>query len=607
MRRMLLVPLLLLPGSLVLWGVGVSDPANKHNLSIAGPGPVRAIAEDEICIFCHTPHTANPVVPLWNHAMSSGVTYSAYGSTTMKAVVGQPNGSSKLCLSCHDGTVALGSTVNNGSITLSGTDPQGRLTGASVLGTDVSNDHPFSFIPVTGGETVDPPAGDKVKLDANGNLQCRSCHDPHEQDNDTTMKKFLVKENRFSALCVTCHQKEYWAQNPSSHQNSPKLYSALQGAHTGYTAVDTNGCESCHKPHSATTGQRVLKGQEEATCGTSAGLQCHGGSNVADYDIATEFNKAYTHPTYRLTPSSHDESESPMNPIYRMPELSATAPRHAECPDCHNPHAAYDYSSSAPKGSGALAGVWGINHSGTLVPPAGLPPSVNEYEICFKCHGDSANKPQPGGSPWPPYPARQQPQFNMRLLFDPSNPAYHPVEARGANRTVPSLVPPWTTDSIMYCSDCHDNDNSRGAGGTGPRGPHGSIYKHLLQSRYEMDGEYQVESSTVYALCYRCHSRTSVLADTSFAEHRMHIVDERTPCSICHDPHGISSAQGNPTNNSNLINFDLRFVTPSRTGILRFEDIGDRTGRCYLTCHDQDHDPKSYGAARGGIRTTAER
>jgi len=44
---------------------------------------------------------------LWNHQMSSVTNYIVYTSPTLKAVVGQPDGSSRLCLSCHDGTVAL--------------------------------------------------------------------------------------------------------------------------------------------------------------------------------------------------------------------------------------------------------------------------------------------------------------------------------------------------------------------------------------------------------------------------------------------------------------------------------------------------------------------
>ena len=78
--------------------IGVSSPLNKHNLSVSGPGPVKAVTLTEICVFCHTPHNAAPAVPLWNQALSSAANYQPYASTTLKATVGLPTGSSKLCL-----------------------------------------------------------------------------------------------------------------------------------------------------------------------------------------------------------------------------------------------------------------------------------------------------------------------------------------------------------------------------------------------------------------------------------------------------------------------------------------------------------------------------
>jgi len=148
----------------------------------------------------------------------------------------------------------------------------------------------------------------------------------------------------------------------------------------------------------------------------------------------------------------------------------------------------------------------------------------------------------------------------------------------------------------MYCSDCHDNDQGPRAPtpGSGPAGPHGSSYKHLLVARYDMDNSSYPESAAAYALCYKCHSRTVVLSSTSFRGHNKHISGESTSCSICHDPHGISSTQGNSTNNKFLMNFDRRFVTPSSSGILRFDDLGAGRCRCYLTCHGKNHNPLSY-------------
>lgn len=569
--------------------VEVNAPSNKHNLSVSGPGPVKAVTETEICIFCHTPHNANPAVPLWSHTMSAGVNYLPYTSSTLNAAVGVPTGSSKLCLSCHDGTVAVGSTMNYGVKAMSGVNGAGQLTGASVIGTDLRDDHPISFVPVLAPEIKAPPAGSPVKLDANGQVQCRTCHEPHRMDIDPTTLKFLVVNNSASGLCVTCHDKQYWATDPSTHKTSNKNFTAAQGAHTGYTTVATNGCESCHKPHGATAAQRNLVGSEELTC-----QPCHG-INAIGRNITAEFSKTYRHPTYSTTPSIHDASESPTNPLHTLPETAAAAARHAECADCHNPHASYAAVAAAPKGSGKLAGVWGIDSNGALRLPGGTPSSVNEYEICYKCHADSANQPQPGGGPAPPYQNRQARQFNKRLQFDPANPSFHPIEAAGKGLTSPSLIPPWTTTSIMLCTDCHDNDTGPKAPtpGAGPLGPHGSNIKHILIARYDMDNERYPESAAAYALCYKCHNRTSILNDQSFREHNRHL-GAQSPCSICHDSHGISSTQGTATNNAHLVNFDLRFVTPSSGGLLRYDSLGPRTGRCYLTCHGKNHNPLSY-------------
>ena len=569
--------------------VPVSSPSNKHNLSVNGPGPVRSTDTTEICIFCHAPHNTSPATPLWNQTQS-GVTYTPYSSSTMAASPGAPTGSAKLCLSCHDGTVAIGATLSRGAIPMTGVSATGQLTGASALGSNLSDDHPISFVPVTGPQIVQPPPGDPAKLDDHGMLQCRTCHDPHQQSVDPVTGKFLVKVNSASALCLTCHQKTYWSTTPASHRLSTRPYAAAQGAHTGYTTVASNGCESCHKPHTATDASRMLKDVEEKTCEA-----CHGPSGVASANIAAEFNKTYRHPTYTVTPSAHDASESPDAVRFKLPEVSATAARHAECADCHNPHASHAAAASAPKASGRLAGVWGIGSTGLRVDPSGSPPSVREYEICFKCHGDSANKAQPLG-PSPPYTVRQAAQFNKRLQFDPANPSYHPVEAAGRSTSVPSLVTPWATSSVMYCTDCHDNDTGPKAPtpGTGPAGPHGSNFKHLLVARYDMDTGSNAESATAYALCYKCHSRTSILSDVSFKQHSRHLQIASAPCSVCHDPHGVPAAQGTTTNNSRLINFDTRFVSPNASGLLRFEVTGVGSGRCYLRCHGMEHNPLSY-------------
>jgi len=188
----------------------------KHNLSVSGPGTIKSPTETRICVFCHTPHNADPSAPLWNRS-ASNVYYEMYWSSTMQAyssagAAPQPDGSSKLCLSCHDGTIALGSVRSRSQpIPVSGGS---RLpsTSSAYLGTDLSGSHPISFVYDDTLAIENNAAGDMplrlpstltdpdVKLDRRGKIQCTTCHDPHSDRNEY----FLVKPG-WSELCLTCH------------------------------------------------------------------------------------------------------------------------------------------------------------------------------------------------------------------------------------------------------------------------------------------------------------------------------------------------------------------------------------------------------------------
>ncbi len=78
----------------------------------------------------------------------------------------------------------------------------------------------------------------------------------------------------------------------------------------------------------------------------------------------------------------------------------------------------------------------------------------------------------------------------------------------------------------------------------------------------------------------------------------MHVVRGRTPCSACHDAHGISRTRGNSRNHSHLINFDLNIVQPAGGALgarLEFVDTGRFSGSCTLVCHGVTHVRFEYG------------
>jgi hypothetical protein len=145
-------------------GEGDSDIATtKHNLSVSGTGSVRALNETRICVFCHTPHNATPLSPLWNRQIEPKV-YTVYTSPTLRAdPIPQPSGPTKLCLTCHDGTIATGAVINpRGGIAMTGGGllPPGGL---SNFGLDLSGHHPVAFpygSALPNPELVAPPPDD---------------------------------------------------------------------------------------------------------------------------------------------------------------------------------------------------------------------------------------------------------------------------------------------------------------------------------------------------------------------------------------------------------------------------------------------------------------
>jgi len=178
----------------------------------------------ELCVTCHTPHNANTTqsdAPLWNHQITIA-SYTVYTSSTMNAAPGQPNGVSKLCLSCHDGTVAIDSF---------GTRVGTRYAQFGRIGTDLAPHHPISFtydssLAAVDGELRDPAStpsglGSTIANDLlrGGQLECTSCHDVHVERNNSgctgchtvhpmsTKTLSLRKSNDGSALCLTCHAK----------------------------------------------------------------------------------------------------------------------------------------------------------------------------------------------------------------------------------------------------------------------------------------------------------------------------------------------------------------------------------------------------------------
>ena len=198
---------------------GVKD--TKHNFSSPTASPNAFFwGTTQVCVFCHAVHNADQASgPLWNHEVNAGTSYIPYNSNTMDMTrSGSINSGSLICLSCHDGTIAVNSLNNlpgpEGAGTYgtpggAGLDGIGRIATSShaFVGTDLSDDHPVgilydstkdpNFHAKTGNTGLYP---DQLLSDGLW-VECTSCHNPH----DNTYTNFLVESNSGSALCLRCH------------------------------------------------------------------------------------------------------------------------------------------------------------------------------------------------------------------------------------------------------------------------------------------------------------------------------------------------------------------------------------------------------------------
>jgi len=177
----------------------VQSPHNLNNF------PGVSLPGNQVCLPCHTPHNAllaGEENVLWNHA-ATGETFTMYSSTA-----GQPEGTSKMCLGCHDGVTAVDNYGGNGGTGI-------VITGAAALGSNLSDDHPIGIEYPTGSpaEYNDPgtfapginggPGVRLVAINSVDRVECSSCHEPHNNGLDN----FLRVPIQESYICLQCHIK----------------------------------------------------------------------------------------------------------------------------------------------------------------------------------------------------------------------------------------------------------------------------------------------------------------------------------------------------------------------------------------------------------------
>jgi predicted CXXCH cytochrome family protein len=602
------------------------DVMGMHNLGPAGTSPIVG-ARPDACAYCHAPHTGLNT-GLWNQQLTTQI-YSTYTSDTDTNTTTQPvlGSDSNQCLSCHDGTVAVGSTVAYGQVTT-----MGSMFSTDVFGSNMQPSHPFSLVlPLkdnidlvatlaTSGKTADPTGS--VKL-INGNIECTSCHNPHVQAIDTVSQNFLVINSTNGQMCLDCHDPTRtiggqvnpmadWSTSAHALSTDKISPTAQLGS---YSTVAADACISCHAPHNA-VAPRLLRGQNEQDC-----IACHNGANVSPMaPYANVFAEYATpkvgHPFPNAT-NLHDAAEP----------VLLNNNRHATCVDCHNAHGSETVGVFPPPplirvSQKDIAGISAAD--GVTV----LTPAVNQYDNCLRCHGTSAGKQVlPIYGYFPVRAVSAGDPLNLIPQFAVSATSSHPVmHASSSPYPQPSLLGYMLNEdgvtqgramgTQILCTDCHNSDDNREFGGAGANGPHGSKWTHILERQYQfsqaatpgalISNLYPNPDLSVngpYALCGKCHDLTNqIVQNTSWNQHSNHI-NTGFSCSTCHTAHGMGATSGSITG-ERLINFDVNVVAPNGALPISYTRA---TNTCVLVCHQTAHNADGSVTTASVVRAAGGR
>jgi hypothetical protein len=209
--------------------------------------------------------------------------------------------------------------------------------------------------------------------------------------------------------------------------------------------------------------------------------------------------------------------------------------------------------------------------------------------------------------------------LNLVPQFSINSPSSHPV---AHDRNSPLPQPSLLTNMLnlngtasarlmgtrIFCSDCHNSDDNREFGGSGPNGPHGSTYPHILERNYQFS-QAATPGGTVtntfptpdlspqgpYAMCAKCHDLNNIISNASWTKHSTHVSADGFSCSVCHTAHGMGAVSGG-ISGERLINFDIGVVAQNQAAPISYNRA---TNTCTLVCHNTAHNPDGTVTAIG--------
>jgi len=458
-----------------------------------------------------------------------------------------------------------------------------------------------------------------------GKVTCSNCHNAHSvkvgsrvaywdiarvSDPDNTKST----PADYTAFCLRCHDSTAPVRTVSAATLVP--YDVVFSTRTepffpgwdkaranqqftasghGTNLTTVTGCQACHDPHGSANARLLAWTRPTTGTWTGGGIagtrdntstnalesnlcfQCHGSSTVtiggftgrlagaggstAHMNVAAPMNKTYKHST--VPNGRHKDTEAKTDLGDTKPYTDATSKRHAECVDCHNPHAAKpgihttnsSVAGEALRGSIGVKPTWTTGNGTTassyattaILPSASSDANRTDYEayLCFKCHSSYTALPVTGGSGG--YGAT-----DLALEFNPSNQSYHRVlgsqmSGMRTSFTVGANTYTWTkasdatlfksgsgltSNSMVTCSGCH------GDSGTDARGPHGSSMPYMIDSAYTTSWETAQLGTLSTLICSKCHNSNYDNMNGTHGESDHSGSDGR--CIACHVriPHG---------------------------------------------------------------------
>jgi hypothetical protein len=590
--------------------IPTTDVLGVHDMSSVN-SPMHG-SNANACIYCHAPHNALSAPGLWNQTLSTSQYILHPDSTATPSAPTKVGTASLRCLSCHDGSVGVGRTLAFGAL---------RMTGTFLanMGTQLAGSHPFSIQPklkdnatLVSGLAASHTTKDKAVLLAENNIECPTCHDVHNQYKDQRSPKFLVRDNAEGRLCFACHDVGIrtvdginnplaaWPNSAHALSNVAVSQKAQLG---GYATVRELACSSCHSSHNG-LGKGLLRKRTDIPANidetSQACFTCHSGSDSLAQpllDVIGAFNGPKGHPFADAN-----------NPHAMNEPVILDRNRHATCVDCHDAHAAQTTTSFSEKPDlrPSQLGVVGVAKDGMIAARANY-----QYENCLRCHGASQKKQSlPAYGYMPARALFPGDTLDVSRQFAQGATSSHPVMREATNLARPSLLQTNRRTGSRFrvqpvkprilCTDCHNNDNAREFGGTGPNGPHGSKYDHILERQYVMSqvgvgaspGTMIVNlnpkpvldsaPASPYALCAKCHDLDRINSGQGWSEHGRHI-QEGFSCSVCHSAHGVPAGTSSVTGSA-LVSFDMN-VVGSNNGL----PVTYNGSTCTLKCHEKGH------------------